>query len=259
MASSRVFMDTDVQPSRDYLGWLSSNSDIANKINAKVVVLFHIHCVMLVAWFECTRTIDDVVQGSAWYYISCGACNSKEVKGPTSLICNNKKCGKNDVTGVLMFSHCRYLTRISVYNKSEQAVFIILGDASKELTGKHASELVASYFESNEGVEADHCVPVPQALLDTIWQTYKFIVEVSDHNLSGKTQTIIVAKIFPPEAPQPIAPLEEPAVLSTSDDILKTGSEESGPSRGFEDSAGDRVRKASESLESDEAKRYKSG
>lgn len=102
-------------------------------------------------------------------------------------------------------------------------------------------------------------MPVPQALLDTIWQTYKFIVEVSDHNLSGKTQTIIVAKIFPPEAPQPIAPLEEPAVLSTSDDILKTGSEESGPSRGFEDSAGDRVRKASESLESDEAKRYKSG
>ncbi|CAG7885728.1 unnamed protein product, partial [Brassica rapa] len=97
-------------------------------------------------------------------------------------------------------------------NKSEQAFFIILGDASKELTGKHASELVASYFE-----------------------------------------------IFPSEAPQPIAPLEEPDVLSTSDDILMTGSEESGPSRGFEDSARDRVRKASESLESDEAKRYKSG
>ncbi|KAF2568121.1 hypothetical protein F2Q68_00027900 [Brassica cretica] len=37
MASSRVFMDTDVQPSKDYLGWLRSNSDIANKINAEVV------------------------------------------------------------------------------------------------------------------------------------------------------------------------------------------------------------------------------
>ncbi|KAF2559449.1 hypothetical protein F2Q68_00014826 [Brassica cretica] len=137
MASSRVFMDTDVQPSKDYLG-------------------------------------------------------CKAVKGLTSLICNNKKCGKSEVTGV--------------------------------------------------------------AQADT-----KFIVKVSDHNLTGKTQTITVTKILPPEAPHPIAPLEEDAIPATSDDILKTGSEESGPSRGFEDSAGDRVRKASGSLESDEAKHSKSG
>uniref|UniRef100_A0A0D3CEY0 Replication factor A C-terminal domain-containing protein n=2 Tax=Brassica oleracea TaxID=3712 RepID=A0A0D3CEY0_BRAOL len=192
-----------------------------------------------VAWFECTATIDDVVQGSAWYYISCDECNSKAVKGLTSLICNNKKCGKSEVTGV--------------------AHFVILGDAGKELTGKHASELIASYFESNEGVGADHCVSVPHALLDTIGQTHKFIVKVSDHNLTGKTQTITVTKILPPEAPHPIAPLEEDVIPVTSDDILKTGSEESGPSRGFEDSAGDRVRKASESLESNEAKHSKSG
>ncbi|KAJ0238702.1 hypothetical protein HA466_0238760 [Hirschfeldia incana] len=37
MASSRGFMDTDVQPSRDYLGWLISNSYIANKVKAEVV------------------------------------------------------------------------------------------------------------------------------------------------------------------------------------------------------------------------------
>ncbi|CAF2008603.1 unnamed protein product [Brassica oleracea] len=243
MASSRVFMDNDVQPSRDYLGWLSSNSDLANKINAEVVTkpetatleeLFAYikHETAKVAWFECTTIIDDVLRGSAWYYISCGGCNSKPVKGSTSLICNNKKCGKRDVT------------RCSV-SVSEHAVFVILGDAGKELTGKHASELVASYFEANEGVEADHCVPVPQALLDTIRHTYRFIVKVSDHNLSGKTQTITVTKIFPPAAPQTIAPLEEHAVPPTSDDILKTG--------------GDRVRQASESLESAEAKRCKSG
>ncbi|KAL0758632.1 hypothetical protein Bca101_074782 [Brassica carinata] len=233
MASSRVFMDTDVQPSKDYLGWLRSNSDIANKINAEVVTkpetatleeLFSYikQATAKVAWFECTATIDDVIQGSAWYYISCDGCNSKAFKGPTSLICNNNKCGKSEVTGV-----AQYLTRISVYDKSEQAVYVILGDAGKELTGKHASELVASYFESNEGVEADHCVPVPQALLDTIGQTHRFIVKVSDHNLTGKTQTITVTKIFPPEAPHPIAPLGEDAIPATSDDILKTGSEES--------------------------------
>ncbi|CAN7001583.1 unnamed protein product [Brassica oleracea var. botrytis] len=162
MSSSRVFMDADVQPSKDYLEWLVSNSEIANRVAAEVVTKPE------------AVTLD------------------KAVKGPTSLICNNKKCGKSEVTGVP-----QYLTMISVYDKSEQALFVILGDAQKELTGKHAAELVANYFESNAGVGADHCVPVPEALLETIGQTRKFIVKVSDHNLTGKTQTITVTKILP--------------------------------------------------------------
>ncbi|KAF2551074.1 hypothetical protein F2Q68_00035943 [Brassica cretica] len=135
-----------------------------------------------------------------------------------------------------------YLTRISVYDKTEQAVFVILGDAGKELTGKHAAELVANYFEANDGVGDDHYVPVPQALLDTIEQTHKFIVKVSDHNLTGKTQTITVTKILPPEAPLP--------------STIGVGSGSSGSSG---DTAGDKARKAAEILEADEAKRPKSG
>ncbi|KAG2257038.1 hypothetical protein Bca52824_076332 [Brassica carinata] len=142
-----------------------------------------------------------------------------------------------------------YLTMISVYDKSEQAVFVILGDAGKELTGKHAAELVDNYFETNEGVGVDACVPVPQALLDTIGQTRKFIVKVSDHNLTGKTQTITVTKILPLEAPLP----------ASSDGISKTGGDKSGPSSGFEDAVIDRAKKASEILESDETKHSKSG
>ena len=84
-------------------------------------------------------------------------------------------------------------------------------------------------------------------------------MKVSDHNLICKSQTITITKILPPEAPHPIAHLEEDAIPAMSDVILKTRSEESGPSKGFEDYEGDRVRKASESLESDEAKRSKSG
>ncbi|CAN7035129.1 unnamed protein product [Brassica oleracea var. botrytis] len=53
-----------------------------------------------VAWFECTATIDDVLHGSPWYYISCGGCNTKATKGPTSLVCTNKKCAKSEVVGV---------------------------------------------------------------------------------------------------------------------------------------------------------------
>nr|VDC87201.1 unnamed protein product [Brassica rapa] len=254
MSSSRVFMDADVQPTKDYLACsclflrLNSNSDIANRVVAEVVTkpepvtleeLFSYirQDSSKVAWFECMATIDDVVQGFAWYYISCGGCNSKAVKGHTSLICNNKKCVKTEFTGVP-----QYLTRISVYDKTEQAVFVILGDAGKELTGKHAAELVANYFEANDGVGADHRVPVPQALLDTIGQTRKFIVKVSDHNLTGKTQTITVTKILPPDAP----------LRST----VGVGSGSSGSSG---DTAADKNRKAVEILEADEAKRPKSG
>ncbi|CAF2246429.1 unnamed protein product [Brassica napus] len=37
MSSSRVFMDSDVQPSKDYLEWLNSNAEIANSVAAEVV------------------------------------------------------------------------------------------------------------------------------------------------------------------------------------------------------------------------------
>lgn len=92
-------------------------------------------------------------------------------------------------------------------------------------------------------------MPVPQALLDTIGQTRKFIVKVSDHNLTAKTQTITVTKILTLEVPLPLS----------SDGISKTVSDESGPSNVFEDAVGDRARKASEILESNETKRSKSG
>ena len=54
-------------------------------------------CNSQVAWFECSATIDDVVSGSAWYYIACGGCKTKATKGPTTLMC--KKCGKTEIDG----------------------------------------------------------------------------------------------------------------------------------------------------------------
>ncbi|CAH8313136.1 unnamed protein product [Eruca vesicaria subsp. sativa] len=70
---------------------------------------------------------------------------------------------------------------------------------------------------ANEGVGADHCVPVLQALLDAIGQTRRFIVKVSEHNLTEKIHAIIVTKILPP-------------ATATSDDALNTGGDDSGPS-----------------------------
>ena len=55
------------------------------------------------AFFECTATIDDVVHGSAWYYIGCSECHAKATKGATSLICTNTRCEKVNTTGVAQY------------------------------------------------------------------------------------------------------------------------------------------------------------
>ncbi|KAF8118636.1 hypothetical protein N665_0003s0011 [Sinapis alba] len=224
MSSSRVFIDHDVPPTRDYLTWLSSNPEIAKKVNAEVVtkpetltiaeIFSYIdHPDAKAALFECTATIDNVVHGSAWYYIGCGGCKTKAIKGPTSLMC--PKCEKDDIAG-----EAQYRANISVYDRSEQAVFVLLGDAGRELVGKHASELVSSYFEER-----------PEA------------------------QTII--KILSPAAPSSIPASEENIIAGESDDSLMSAHGVCEPSKSCEDSAEDGVNKSCDSLEPATAKRSK--
>ncbi|CAN7004697.1 unnamed protein product [Brassica rapa subsp. trilocularis] len=163
MSSSRVFMDYDVQPTIDYFGWLGSNPAIAEQVSAEVVTKRETMTIGEIfsyikqesakdAFFECTATINDVVHDSGWYYIACSGCNTKVTNGATSMICTNIKCEKINVAGV---AH-------------EQAFFVLLGDAGRELTGKPASELVRNYFEANGNEEGNHKAPVPGALISTI-------------------------------------------------------------------------------------------
>ncbi|KAG2251944.1 hypothetical protein Bca52824_082080 [Brassica carinata] len=125
--------DMDVQPTIEYLAWLESNSEVANRINAEIVTKAETTTIgellsnmkqeeAKVDWFECTCTIDDVVRDSAWYFIACGGCKIKATKGPTTLMC--KKCGKTEITGAA-------------------------DDAGHELTGKKTFLLVESYYESD--------------------------------------------------------------------------------------------------------------
>ncbi|CAF2152317.1 unnamed protein product [Brassica rapa] len=211
MSSLRsIFMDYDVQPTRDYFSWLSSNPEIANQVRADVITkretltIADIFSYMTQESAKCTATIDDVVHGSSWYYIACSECHSKATKGPSSLICTNKRCGK-----------------------SEQAFFVLLGDAGHELTGRHASELVNSYFEANKSEESDHVVPVLEALISTIGQTHKFCVKVTYHNFSGNTQAITVTKILPLDTPPPTEASVGNAIAATSEEAMQSGNEES--------------------------------
>ncbi|XP_048596260.1 uncharacterized protein LOC125578032 [Brassica napus] len=231
MSSTRVFMDYDVQPTRDYFSWLSSNPEIANQVIADVITkretltIADIFSYMTQesakdAFFECTATIDDVVHGSSWYYIACSECHSKATKGPSSLICTNTKCEKVNTVGIP-----QYRAKISVYDKTEQAFFVLLGDAGRELTGRHASELVNSYFEVNKSEGADHVVPVPEALISTIGQTHKFCVKVTDHNFSGNTRAITVTKILPLDTPPPTEASVGNDIATTSEEALQSGND----------------------------------
>ncbi|CAN6822537.1 unnamed protein product [Brassica oleracea] len=221
LSSSRVFFDLDVQPTRDYLTWLGSNSDVANRVNADIVTKAETVTIgeifsyikqegAKVAWFECTATIDD-------------------------------KCGKAEVTGV-----AEYLTNISVYDNNDHARFVLLCDAGRDLTGKLASELVESYFEVFTNLVGDDAmVPVPQALVDTIGQTRKFVVKVSKHNLEGKIQALTMTKVLPLEAP----------VL---ENVLEENVDEE-PADERDEAAGGTMKRNSDGIESGETKRAKCG
>uniref|UniRef100_A0A0D3CI79 Replication factor A C-terminal domain-containing protein n=1 Tax=Brassica oleracea var. oleracea TaxID=109376 RepID=A0A0D3CI79_BRAOL len=249
MSSSRVFMDYDVQPTIDYFSWLGSNPYISEQVNAEVVTkretmtIGEIFSYIKQETAKCTATIDDVVHGSAWYYIACSGCHRKVSKGPTSLICTNKKCGKVNVSGV-----AQYLSKISVYDNSEQAVFVLLGDAGRELTGKPASELVRSYFEANGNEGVNHEAPVSEALISTIGQRHKFCVKVTEHNFSGKTRSLTVTKILPLDTP--------PATESSEGNQTTAASEET--SINHVDSA-EGNKRTCDSTELEKAKRPKRG
>ncbi|KAG2264124.1 hypothetical protein Bca52824_071203 [Brassica carinata] len=254
MTPSRVFLDTDVQATREYLTWMNTNLAVANRVDADIVTKTETVTIgdllsymkqedAKVAWFECIATISDVVHGSSWYYIGCGGCHTKATKGPTTLMC--KKCGKTDIVGV-----AQYLAKISVYDHDDEASFVLLGDAGRELSGKKASDLVESYFEANESLGGDHLVPVPQALIDTIGETRRFIVKVSTHNLTGKTRALTVTKVLPLEDPEVEADLEGDVIVPEAQETLE---------KGIDDGPSTCVKRAGDCVEAEDPKRSRSG
>ena len=97
----------------------------------------------------------------------------------------------------------------------------------------------------SENVGGDHIVPVSQAMIDTIGQTRKFIVKVSNHNLTAKTQTPTMTKVLPLEAPEPEGNLGENV------------GEEADTER--EDHADESVKRGADGIESEGVKRTKCG
>jgi len=82
-------------------------------------------------------------------------------------------------------------------------------------------------------------------MVDTIGQTRKFIVKVSNHNLTAKTQTLTMTKVVPPDAPEPEGSLGE--------NVGEKGDTEE------EDNADGLVKRGADVMESEGVKRAKCG
>ncbi|CAH8390334.1 unnamed protein product [Eruca vesicaria subsp. sativa] len=160
--------------------------------------------------FDCIARIDNVERDSAWYYIACNGCQSKVTKGPL------RQCAPSVATLTLLDRSV-----ISIYENNDQAIFVLLGDAGRELTRKNAAELVDNYFEANQELGVGHEMPPPphphQALIDNIGQTHKFM-KVSDLNLTGKTRTITVTKFVSTKVHPPV-PTPTKIPLDVDDEV----------------------------------------
>ncbi|KAH0897943.1 hypothetical protein HID58_047511 [Brassica napus] len=237
MSPTRVFMDYDVQPTIDYFTWLGSNPEIAKQVSAEVVTkretltIADIFSYMTQESAKCTATIDDVVHGSAWYYIACTECHSKATKGANSLIYTNTRCVKVNTVGV-----AQYRAKISVYDSSEQAFLSCL---------------------ANQNKGPDHEVPVPEALISTIGQTHKFCVKVTDHNFSGNTRAIIVTKILPLDTPPPTEASLGNDIAATFEKTMQTGNDVCEPSKSCGDSADEESKRTFDSVDPEKVKRQR--
>ncbi|KAG2250242.1 hypothetical protein Bca52824_080378 [Brassica carinata] len=215
MSSSRVFLDEEVDPTKEYLTWLSTNPSATSSVNPVEVVKSETLTISEIADFikrqpakiayvDCIATIDDVKLGTEWYYIACKDCQTKLNRGPTTMLC--PKCGNENATAV-----ANYRVEMSVYDNEEQCTFIILGDAGKDLTGRKATELIDTYVEENGGDGAELEIPLPQYFIDAIGQTKKFRIKVAHYNFTSTrlslTDTKIVSSaVLPPKNP----PLKTP-------------------------------------------------
>ncbi|KAH0872986.1 hypothetical protein HID58_070348, partial [Brassica napus] len=200
------FMDYDVQPTIDYFNWLGSNPEIEKLVNAEEAEILTAGQIYAYIKKKFARVFQMRIHNlmcsepaTSWYFIACSDCKTKATRGPSFV-----------VVPKFPLDH-KYLAKISIYDKNYQAVFVLLGNASHELTGKHSSEMTASYRTLKSYLGAGHEMhTLPQALIYIIGQTHKFRVKVSEYNFS-----VLPPLTTPPELP--LAAKSKMALPSASD------------------------------------------
>ncbi|KAL0750388.1 hypothetical protein Bca101_032391 [Brassica carinata] len=233
MSSTRVFMDYDVQPTIEYFTWYVplSSASILSQIVVK-------------------RTLTSIA-------VSAEVVTKRETLSIADIFSYIKQDSAKCTATIddVVHGSAWYRAKISIYDNSEQAVFVLLGDAGRSLTGKQASELLSSYFEANGDKGAEDEVPVPEALISIIGQTHRFCVKVTDHNFSGNTRAITVTKVLS----QDIPPHTEASVgdnnAATSKEIVLTGDEVYEPSKSHGYCANEESKRGYDTADPEKAKR----
>ncbi|KAF2537409.1 hypothetical protein F2Q68_00021829 [Brassica cretica] len=204
MSSTWVFMDYDVQPTIEYFTWLGCNPETAKQVSAEVVTKRETLSIADIFSYIKHDSVKDA-------FFECTATIDDVVHGSTW-----------------------YRAKISVYDNSEQAVFVCLANGDK-------------------GAEDE--VPVPEALISVIGQTHRFCVKVTDHNFSGNTRAITVTKVLS----QDIPPHTEASVgdnnAATSKEIVLTGDEVSEPSKSHGYCANEESKRGYDTADPEKAKR----
>ena len=98
-------------------------------------------------------------------------------------------------------------------------------------------------------------MPVPEALINTIGQTHKFCVKVTEHNFSGNTRDITVTKILSLDTPPPTEASVGNNIAATSEETMQTGNEVFEPSKSRGNSANEESKRTSASADPEKSKR----
>ncbi|KAH0891873.1 hypothetical protein HID58_054302 [Brassica napus] len=202
MSSSRVFLDEEVDPTKEYLTWLSTNPSATSSVNPVEVVKYETLTISEIAAF--------IKRQPAKLLTNFGILPTLTALPPlmmsslATMLC--PKCGNENAT-----AGANYRVEMFVYDNEEQCTFIILGNAGKDLTGRKATELIDMLRYENGGDGAELEIPLPQCFIDTIGQTKKFRIKVAHYNftstrLSLTATKIVSSAVLPPKNP----PLKTP-------------------------------------------------
>ncbi|CAF2042906.1 unnamed protein product [Brassica napus] len=116
---------------------------------------------------------------------------------------------------------------------------------------------VAGEPQPMEIKKMDSEVPVPQVLLNTIGQTHKFNVKVSEHNFSGRTRVITVTNVLSPSAPPSTQDPVADQISGSGNGTLATGYDVIEPSKSPQDSEEVGLKRMGDGVEIGNAKRSK--
>ncbi|KAG7593998.1 Nucleic acid-binding OB-fold [Arabidopsis thaliana x Arabidopsis arenosa] len=218
-SSTRLFFDTDVDETKQFLTWLGDNCKttptIASSSSAvtklETVTINEIHQFLQNAnpqevSFTCFATILDILPQYGWYYISCSTCNNKLEKADTSMYCNT--CKEYNNVGLV-----RYRIEIRVGDKNgDLATFVVLNSEAAKIAGKRADAVLNEYIEAegNDACEGINTI-IPECLKHIIGNTCKFQIKLTNYNFNTSRQTITISRIIDPNTAFPTDSCEENA------------------------------------------------